>query len=96
MLYVFVITILTFAQTVAIVLAAVYQDLLNEHLTEFLNSTLSHYGDDRDIRGKWNWKMSKLDCLIFNFTVKHCCPTNAACWSPKQPQIGTLGNGHPS
>ena len=62
MLYVFVITILTFAQTVAIVLAAVYQDLLNEHLTEFLNSTLSHYGDDRDIRGKWNWKMSKLDC----------------------------------
>ena len=61
-LYVFVITILTIAQTVAIVLVAVYQDLLNEHLTEFLNSTLLHYGDDRDIRGKWNWKMSKLDC----------------------------------
>ena len=52
MLYVFVITILTIAQTVAIVLAAVYQDLLNEHLTEFLNSTLLHNGDDRDIRGK--------------------------------------------
>ena len=47
MIYVFVITILTIAQTVAIVLAAVYQQLLRNHLTEFLSSTLSHYGDDK-------------------------------------------------
>ena len=62
MIYVFVITILTIAQTVAIVLAAVYQQLLRNHLTEFLINTLSHYGDDKDIRGKWNWKMTRLDC----------------------------------
>ena len=62
MLYVLVITILTLAQTVAIVLAAIYQELLRKHMTEFLSNTLSHYGDDKDIRGKWNWKMTRLDC----------------------------------
>ena len=95
-LYVFVITILTIAQTVAIVLAAIYQDILSKHLTEFLNSTLLHYGDDRDIRGKWNWKMSKLDCCgvtgwndfeYLNFTSNAKKDALRLCCNSKQSNV---------
>ena len=27
-------------------------------------------------------------------TLKHFCPTKAACWSPRHPAIGTFKNGH--
>ena len=62
MTYVFVVTILTLLQTIAIILAAIYQNELIKHITTFLKTTLKEYGGDQHVRELWNGKMKNFDC----------------------------------
>ena len=62
MTYVFVTTVLTLLQTITIILAAVFEKQLEQHIQTFLKGTLRDYGHDPSVRAVWNSKMKSLNC----------------------------------
>ena len=62
MTYVFVTTVLTLLQTITIILAAVFEKQLEQHIQTFLKGTLEDYGNDKSVRAVWNKKMETLNC----------------------------------
>ena len=66
MTYVFVTTVLTLLQTITIILAAVFEKQLEQHIQTFLKGTLEDYGSDKSVRAVWNRKMKSLDCCGVN------------------------------
>ena len=61
-LYALVVILITMAQSIGIILSAVYQEQLKNHISTTLQPFLQHYGNESDIKKIWDVKMTNLNC----------------------------------
>lgn len=61
-LYASVVILITLAQSIGIILSAVFQQKLKTQIGKLFKSSLTHYGTEPHITSIWNTKMNKLEC----------------------------------
>ena len=64
--YALVVILITLVQSIGIILSAVYQENLKDHISTAFTPIIQHYGDDSLTTQVWNLKMESLECCGVN------------------------------